>query len=286
MRRELGIAAGELNAEDGAFWMSFGDFTKYFFGVNACMVRHPDLGSSKWFESRKKLTFTLSGEGEVRAPSYVLTLSEACDKVYFSVHQQDIRHVQAKPYVDFGVTVLQLNASTGKYTLVASSGNSADRQNQTKEVSLAEGQYLVIPTSTGCVLRTTADKKFDATVVVHTTRPHGLVEQAFNAEAYEEAIELPVIALGTVRELEGGLVKLYTRKAGFSGVSYVVQNNHTRDLKFTQDCTVGKNIISSRGSLKHTELVPKGEAKVTHHLAPATPVGAWQSGFSASYEWV
>jgi calpain-15 len=284
IKRELGQA--DLDTQDGAFWMCYGDFIKYFFSVNACLVRHPDLGTAKWFESRKQMAFAVSAEGEVRAPSYLLTLSEASDKVYFSVHQQDIRNVQAKPYIDFGVTVLQLNASTGKYSLVASSGNSADRQNQTKELSLPAGQYLVIPTSTGCVLRTQTDKKLATTVVVHSTRPHGLVEQAFNAEAYEEAIELPVINLGTVRELEGGLVKLYTRKSGFSGVSYVVQNNHTRDLKFTQDCTVGKNIISSRGALKHTELVPKGEAKVTHHLAPATSVGAWQSGFSASYEWV
>ena len=266
--------------------MSFTDFATNFYSVNACLVRHPDLGSSKWFESRKKMQFAMTGESDVKAPCYLLTLSEASDKVYFSMHQQDIRHVKSKAYVDFGVTVLQLNASTGKYSLIASSGNSADRQSQTKEMSLAAGQYLVVPTSTGAVLRTVPEKKLNATVVVHTTRPHGLVEQAFNAEAYEEAMELPVIKEGTVRELEGGLVKLYTRKSGFSGVSYVVHNSNTRDLKFTQDCSVGKNIISSNGALKVTAYVPKGEAKVTHHLAPGTPVGAWQSGFSASYEWV
>ena len=95
-----------------------------------------------------------------------------------------------------------------------------------------------------------------------------------------------VIKDGTVRELEGGLIKLYTKKSGFSGCSYVVQNNDkTRDLKFTQDCSVGKNIISNNGTLKTTTLCPKGEAKVTHHLAPGTSTGPWQSGFSASYEW-
>ena len=181
-----------MDANDGAFWMCLEDFVKYFYSVNACMCRHPDLGSPKWFESRKKMTFTMTNN-EVRAPCYLLTLSEASDKVFFSIHQQDIRNIKANPYVDFGVTVLQLNAATGKYTLIASSGNSADRQLQTKEISLPAGQYLVLPTSTGCVLRTLAEKKLNATVVVHTTRPHGLVEQAFNAEAYEEAMEIPVI---------------------------------------------------------------------------------------------
>ena len=150
IQRELGIT--DLDTNDGSFWMCFSDFIKYFFSVNACLIRHVDMGTSKWFESRKKMSFSMSPEGEVRAPSYLLTLTEASDKVYFSMHQQDIRHVTAKPYIDFGVTVLQLNASTGKYTLVTSSGNSADRQNQTKEMSLPAGQYLVIPTSTGCRL--------------------------------------------------------------------------------------------------------------------------------------
>ena len=150
IQRELGIT--DLDTNDGSFWMCFSDFIKYFFSVNACLIRHVDMGTSKWFESRKKMSFSMSPEGEVRTPSYLLTLTEASDKVYFSMHQQDIRHVTAKPYIDFGVTVLQLNASTGKYTLVTSSGNSADRQNQTKEMSLPAGQYLVIPTSTGCRL--------------------------------------------------------------------------------------------------------------------------------------
>ena len=176
IKAEIGIDGEVMDANDGAFWMCLEDFAKYFYSVNACMCRHPDLGSPKWFESRKKMTFTMS-DNEVHAPCYLLTLSEASDKVFFSIHQQDIRNVKAKPYVDFGVTVLQLNASTGKYTLIASSGNSADRQLQTKEISLPAGQYLVLPTSTGCVLRTLAEKKLNACVVVHTTRPHGLVEQ-------------------------------------------------------------------------------------------------------------
>ena len=76
-------------------------------------------------------------------------------------------------------------------------------------------------------------------------------------------------------------------KSGFSGVSYVVKNNHeSQSLIFTQDCSVGNNIISHRCDLKATVNIPPNEAKVLHHLAPKTCIGGWQSGYSASYEWV
>lgn len=91
-------------------------------------------------------------ERTVSAPSYVLTLKERTEHVYVSVHQKDIRCVGISPYVDVGVTVLSLDPS-GTWSLVASTGNSADRQNQTETLCLEAGQYLVLPTSTGCKLR-------------------------------------------------------------------------------------------------------------------------------------
>ena len=94
------------------------------------------------------------------------------------------------------------------------------------------------------------------------------------------------MAYGVVRTLEDGKVELYTYKAGFSGVTYVVKNLGTRSLNFTQDCSTSKNISSNRGNLKVTITIPPGEAKVLHALAPKTSVGSWQAGYTASYEWV
>jgi Calpain family cysteine protease/WW domain len=76
----------------------------------------------------------------VEAPMYMMVLPQDSEEVYFSVHQQDIRVVNAQPYIDFGVTVMRLNPETKKYDLVVSSGNSADRQNQTEGMSLPAGQ--------------------------------------------------------------------------------------------------------------------------------------------------
>ena len=132
----------------------------------------------------------------------------------------------------------------------------------------------------------TAGLSTAATVVVHSDRAHNLETKPFNADAFEEAIELPIMKYGAAKNLDAaGHVVLYTRKSGFNGVSYVIKNNHTKTLKFTQDCSVGKNIVSHRGTLVYEETITPGEAKVLHHIMPDNNAKGWQSGFSASYDW-
>lgn len=143
--------------------MCFEDFVENFYSINVCMVRQPDRREhgqvrAPWFESRERFQYQMmqcSDEGpEATAPCYLLTIHERCQDVYVSVHQKDTRCVGAGPYIDIGVTVLAFAPGTQfGYALVASTGNSADRQNQTEEMSLEAGQYLVVPTTTGCKLR-------------------------------------------------------------------------------------------------------------------------------------
>ena len=150
----------QLKDDDGAFWMSFEDFLENFYSINVCMVKPPKgtPGNGRWFETRERFNYTMTdGGGDegriVSAPSYVLTVRDRNEHVYVSVHQKDTRCVGSGPYVDIGVTVLKFNDATQKYDLIGSTGNSSDRQNQTESMCLEPGQYLVLPTSTGCKLR-------------------------------------------------------------------------------------------------------------------------------------
>ena len=148
--------------DDGAFWMSFGDFVSNFFSINVCMVSQPmtssDGGKTRvpWVESRERFMYKMADgeEGkEVSAPSYSLTLSEEAEHVYVSVHQKDTRCVGAGPYIDIGVTVMRVTPETKSgYTLIASTGASCDRQNQTGSLCLPAGKYIIMPMSTGCKL--------------------------------------------------------------------------------------------------------------------------------------
>lgn len=103
---------------DGAFWISFDDFTDFFCNINVCMVRQPETephGNARkpWEESRARFTFTMV-EGvdgkEVTAPAYLLTLTERSEHVYVGVHQQAKRCVGAPDYIDVGITILRVNS--------------------------------------------------------------------------------------------------------------------------------------------------------------------------------
>ena len=152
-----------IKEDDGAFWMSFDDFVENFYSINVCMVRQPDRrehGAVRvpWYESRERFQYQMMQCNEIgteaTAPCYLLTIHEHSEDVYVSVHQKDTRCVGAGPYIDIGVTVLGFApGSRSGYELIASTGNSADRQNQTEELCLPPGQYLVVPTTTGCKLR-------------------------------------------------------------------------------------------------------------------------------------
>ena len=111
-------------------------------------------------------------------------------------------------------------------------------------------------------------------------------EKAHDSEAFEEAMELPIIKFGTAKVLEPSKITLYTRRSGFSGMSYLIKNDHDRPLRFTQDCSVGKNIISHRGTLVHEQVIMPGHCEVLHHIMPDNNQKGWQSGFAASYDWM
>ena len=47
------------------------------------------------------------GEDQISAPMYIISVTQKTD-MYISVHQEDERCEGAKPYLDIGVTVLQI----------------------------------------------------------------------------------------------------------------------------------------------------------------------------------
>ena len=54
-----------------------------------------------------------------------------------------------------------------------------------------------------------------------------------------------------MKELEGGVLRLFTRRSGYSGVSFAVANCHaTKAVEFTLDCRASTNVMSHRGNLR------------------------------------
>ncbi len=148
----------ELNfeqADDGIFWICFDDLLKHFSGINICMLRHPKLNANPWVEYRHDIQYHFSkhGKGVISVPFYSLHLPQLARDLIVSVHQKDKRCIGSLPYLDFGVTILQATGVSGKYRYIASSGNSVERQNQVEISNLDAGDYILIPTSTGCKMQ-------------------------------------------------------------------------------------------------------------------------------------
>ena len=158
LRREVNFNLDSID-DDGTFWMSFIDLCRYFYSINICMASSHN--EKKWIEQRRRSCFVFNdrytdnsqalppqdSENMLKPPMYVLTVKDH-SKVFVSVHQQDMRDLNAPPYVDIGVTVLKLSQDYS-FELVGSSGVVVERQAQA-EMSLSPGNYIIVPITTMC----------------------------------------------------------------------------------------------------------------------------------------
>lgn len=110
----------------------------------------------------------------------------------------------------------------------------------------------------------------------------------FNADVFEEAMEQPILHLGTSMDLFGdGSVHLFTHKSGYAGISYVARNNTEEDaIQLTLDLTGSENVCTHSGSLVAEIIVPPKQAKVMHHAAPLDDCQDWSVGWSCNARWL
>ncbi|RYG66041.1 hypothetical protein EON64_10645 [archaeon] len=167
---EIQAEIGEkvVQSDDGTFWMSFQDLLQYFRSLNICMTRFPGLNKKPWKEARRSFFFdyvpieddnTNNNNGiskgdsyRIMSPTYLLTLAQK-STVIATVHQQDSRCENAPAYIDVGVSILRVDPAYGTFTLVTGTGNATERQNQTEDLELEAGKYLIVPTTSGCKLK-------------------------------------------------------------------------------------------------------------------------------------
>ena len=114
---ELGVDAAEIIKDgDGAFWMSYEDFVRYFAKFSVALQRSPS--SKPWAEARCRGAVTV----EEPALCYSLKLTRPAH-VVVGVHQRDERTLGApSEYAHVGFAILK----DGKY--VTGCSPAADRQ--------------------------------------------------------------------------------------------------------------------------------------------------------------
>ena len=147
----------EFNDDDSSFYMSYSDFVQHFANLSVCRIRN-------WEEVRMKGKF-------IRVPDvedsnvevimskwyYSLDLTHKCS-LHIGIHQEDERIsgvATRRSYLDIGFIVLK-RLSDGSVAYVTSKDLVMDRQCEL-EVTLDPGAYIVLPRTTGCLLRRPVD---------------------------------------------------------------------------------------------------------------------------------
>lgn len=143
------------------FWVSFDDICRIFDGINIAMVRKACLDTIPWKEERKSVDykFRSDGSGIESVTMYKMILAGDGAEMYASIHQPDMRRIDALMYFDFGITILKETTTRGEYRCVGSCGNAVERQSQINFLpgTIPSGTFYLVPTTTGC--RVNAEKQ-------------------------------------------------------------------------------------------------------------------------------
>lgn len=137
---------------DGTFWMSYQDAIKHFKALNVCRVKN-------WEEVRIKGKFIRVQD--IDDPNIEVVMSKwyySIDlheqtKIFIGLHQEDERikgTLLRRPYMDISLAILK-RTSEG-VELVDLKDFILDRQCEL-EVCLDPGSYIILPRSTGCLLK-------------------------------------------------------------------------------------------------------------------------------------
>ncbi|OMJ86345.1 hypothetical protein SteCoe_12132 [Stentor coeruleus] len=146
-----------FDEEDANFWMSFEDFVKNFEALHVCRVKN-------WDEVRIKGKFIRVQDVEdqtlevvVSKWFYSIDLPERV-RLFVGVHQEDERQIGVstkRQYLDIGIVVLK-RLNDGTITVIGKRDFSINRECEL-EIVLDPGSYIVLPKTSGCLLRRPED---------------------------------------------------------------------------------------------------------------------------------
>lgn len=190
-----------FDTKDGAFWMSYEEFFQYFCSITICKVQN-------WHELRMKGKFICVEEEGGYENDWVISqffytfhLKKA-GHVEIGLHQEDDRTLGAdrRPYIDMSYIILKKN-SDNSFTYICMADLQVARDVE-DSFNLEAGQYVVVPYSTGALLRKST-KPFDEVEIKVDVNGkekfNKFVDSAFN-DIFRK-IDLQLDGVLTAREL-------------------------------------------------------------------------------------
>lgn len=154
--------------EDTNFWMNFDDFTQHFSALHVCRVKNWDEVRIKGKFIRVQDVEDSSLEVVVSKWFYSIDLPERV-RLFIGIHQEDERQAGVagkRQYMDIGIVVLK-RLNDGTITVVGKQDPVIDRQCEL-EIVLDPGSYIVLPKTSGCLLRRPTDAPLERVKLLTT----------------------------------------------------------------------------------------------------------------------
>jgi len=191
----------QFDADDGSFWMSYEDFFKYFESLTFCKV-------DNWRELRLKGKFIRVQEEQNPGNDWVISQFfytfnlHSPTQIHIGLHQEDERIIGAekRPYLDLSYVILK-RSDEGDLSVAGIADHENDRDLEAV-FNLDEGHYIVIPRTTGGLL-----KKFENDDLPAPIRINMGGKRMFNPKIYStlndifRKIDLQLDGILTSKEL-------------------------------------------------------------------------------------
>ena len=146
-----------FDEDDANFWMNFDDFTQHFNALHVCRVKNWDEVRIKGKFIRVQDVEDTSLEVVVSKWFYSVDLPERV-RLFIGIHQEDERQTgvaSKRQYLDIGIVVLK-RLNDGTITVIGKQDLGIERQCEL-EIVLDPGSYIVLPKTSGCLLRRPTD---------------------------------------------------------------------------------------------------------------------------------
>lgn len=240
-------------ADDGVFWMSYGDFIKYFDCVDVCRVRPtwievrvegvlPSFAATEKIpvrrikvESTTEIEFTLFQEGQRNSARANRSQLDLCVVVF----REENCHDNTSP-ANFGELVVHSRRMVRGFVGCTE--------------FLEQGCYLVVCLAFNHWNTTMTDPKY--VLAIHSSKPlqcvYRLKPQPF---VLADAIICLTRAKGSSYQGRHGMTAYYLTK-GWAGLVVMVENRLDRWVFVECNCNDSRNVVSTRGDLYTADYVP------------------------------
>ncbi|XP_059144813.1 calpain-15-like [Physella acuta] len=267
-RRKL-MAVGE---EQGVFWMQFSDLMRYFDSIDICKIR------PHWQEKRIQGMFPINGSNATK----IIKISVfQTTEIEFGLFQEGSRGVAGgKSPLDLCLLVLRESPNLQQVAVGKLEVHSSRQLRGFVGCShmFSPGDYVIVPLAFNhWKIDFDASKAMGPHYVVsiHSSKKlmvsENLVSRPF---VLADALIQLAVSKGNKEEIRQG-VTAYTLMKGWAGCIFVVENRlPAHYVNLISDCKDSCNIVSTRGTLETTDVIPPYHRQVImvlSHLERSQP---------------